>query len=293
MSSAKQDAEEFARDLGKIQTKVEDEAHAYKDMTPEGKRKCVEDLENAIQTLWKIKKNLKETDDCSSDKNLVQVIWKERNILTFTKQDFEKAFSELNSRRRQPVYDPRIKSVTMQDNFKLDSDKTLQPTRMCFIEFSTEEDVSMALGLKGLNVHVNMSSGCWGVGVEFIHPTQSSSTHKTFSIIGNSLARLQEIDGELKKIGAIRRQGGMPELGPTLIDKAWYLAKLQEAKKIRAAGQSLDLQIHGPMAGVKPVDSKALMLLIKQLYDEECDILIMLREYQLNGMDFEFKHPAY
>ena len=303
--SAKQDAEEFARDLGKIQTKVEDEAHAYKDMTPEGKRKCMDDLENAIQTLRKIKKNLKEADDGSFDKNFVQVVlpggWHQGLVsLTTTKEEIEKAFKMAITRlypRPQPSCEvppvPCIKSVEMQDNFKLDQNKNLLPQRMCFIKFSTEAEASMALGLKKIYTRIEHNSVHFNTEVELICPTHSMDTYKTLRTIGNSLARLQEIDVELKKIGAIRRQCGMPELGPTLIDKSWYLAKLQEAKKIRASGHSLDLQIHGPLTGTKPVDTEALKLSIKQLYDEECDILIMLREYQLNGMDFEFRHPAY
>lgn len=290
-----QDAKEFTRDLGDIKSRTMAEANKFDDLSLEGKRKCMEELEDTIQTLQKIKKNLKEVDDCSPDKNVVQVIFHGDKSVTFTKRDFERSLDELNSGRRQLVDVPSgcIESVTMQDNFTLDLNRNLQPIRMCFIEFSTEEDVYMALRLKKMNVGIKTNSRINYVNVEFIQPTQSSATHKTFRTIGNSLARLGEIDKELNKIGAVRRQGGMPELKACFFDKVWYLAKIQECKAIRATGKSLDLNVHGPLASVKPVDSEALKLLIKTLYDEECDILIQLREFQLNGIDFDFKHPAY
>jgi hypothetical protein len=148
----------------------------------------------------------------------------------------------------------------------------------------------MVLGLEKMNVTVQILSSIHGIGVQFIQPPQSQAMHKTLRVIGNSLFRLGEIDNELKKIGAVRAHGGMPELGLEFVDKAWYFTKLQEYKRLRAAGVSLDLHAHGPLAGIRPVDSESLKLSIKQLYDEECDTLILLREHQLNGTDFNFKH---
>jgi len=286
-------SQEFAKDLANINTRVKDEAHVFPDMTPEGKRKCMEDLEHTIQTLQKIKHNLKEAEDSSPDKHVVQVLWKGHQSITFTKRDFEKAFHGINAciiPPTKPLPVPNIKSVVMQDGFRLDDDKYLQSIRLCFIQFSNDEDYSMVLGLEELHISIQVGHGFTGPDVKFIQPTQSQAMHKTLRVIGNSLFRLGEIDKELKKIGAVRAHGGMPELGPELIDKAWYLTKLQECKRLRAAGVSLDLHAHGPLAGRRPVDSNALKLSIKQLYDEECDILILLREHQLNGVDFNFKH---
>ena len=286
-------SQEFAQDLAKINTRVKDEAHVFPDMTPEGKRKCMEDLEHTIQILQNINHNLKAAEDSSPDKHLVQVLWKGHQSITFTKLDFEKAFHEINGHifrpsKQLPV--PNIKSVVTQDGFRLDDDKYLQSIRLCFIQFSNDEDHSMVLGLEKMNVTVRNPSGIHGIEVLFIQPTQSQAMHKTLRVIGNSLFRLGEIDNKLKKIGAVRAHGGMPELGLEFVDKAWYITKLQEYKRLRAAGISLNLHAHGPLAGIRPVDSESLKLSIKQLYDEECDILILLREHQLNGTDFNFKH---
>ena len=289
-----QDAKEFTRDLGDIKSRTMVEANTFGDLPLEGKRKCMENLEDTIKTLQKIKHNLEEAEDSSPDKHLVQVLWKGRHpSFTFTKQDFEKAFHGINARifpPSKPLPVPNIKSVVMQDGFRLDDDKYLQSIRLCFIQFSNDEDYSMVLGLEKMDVDVQIPSSIHGINVQFIQPTQSQAMHKTLRIIGNSLFRLGEIDKELKKIGAVRAQGGMPELGREFVDKAWYLTKLQECKRLRAAGVSLDLHFHAPLAGIRPVDSQALKLSIKQLYNEECDILIQLREFQLNGIDFNFKH---
>jgi hypothetical protein len=292
---ASKDTQDFSRDLATLQTRSEDEALVYKDMPPEGKRKCMDDLENALHVLQKIKKNLKEADEHSSDKNLVQVLWKRGLSITFTKEDFEQAFHEINAQTNariippsKPLPVPNIKSVVMQDGFRLDDDKYLQSVRLCFIQFSNDEDYSMVLGLEKLQVGRG-----FGHDVKFIQPTHSQAMHKTLCIIGNSLFRLGEIDKELKKIGAVKNQGGMPELGREFVDNVWYLTKIQECKRLRAAGVSLDLHSHALLAGRKPVDVEALKQLIKPLYDEECDILIQLREYQLGGLDFNFKHTAF
>lgn len=283
------DAREFAEDLKRIETRIRDDTQTFEDMPADGKRKCIDDLESTIQSLQKIKRDLKEAEDSSPDKNLVQVLWNYPGECTFAKLDFEQAFL-IASSRRSAIPVPRITSVVMHDNFSLDGDKKLQPTRMCFIKFLTEDDACLALELKEMRVRSKPSS-C-SLNVQFIQPAQSLATHKTFRIIGKSLARLEEINKELKKIGSIR-QGGMPALGPGFQDKAWYLTKLQECKRLRAAGVSLGLHDHAPLAAMKPVDSAALKQEIKRLYDEECDILILLREYQLNGLDFDFKHPAH
>ena len=289
------DTQEFARDLGRLQTRVEDEAHVYKDMPQEGKRKCMEDLDNAIQTLQKIKTNLKETDDCSPDKNVVQVVWRWHKDTIPTKEDFDRSFDLLNSRSSKspkPVYVPCIKSVVIQDNFTLDTNKNIQPVKTCFVYLSTEEDFYTVLGFKEFQVSVKTQHGSSGLQVEFTLPSHSMATYKTLSTIGNSLARLEEIDKELKKIGAGRHGSNMPTQNRELVDKAYYATELKKFKAIRAAGNSIEQHAHALLFTRQPVDSEALKISIKKLYDEECDILIQLREFQLNGVDFDFKHPS-
>ena len=295
MAATSQDVLEFIFNLKDVKTRANAEAQSFNDMPADGKRKCMDELEHTIQTLGNIKKSLKEAEDHQDpEKNLLQVIWKGNRSFIFTASDFDNAFSELGSRHRRklPVDVPRyrVESVTMQDNFTLDCNKNLQPTRMCFVKFSTDEDTSTALLLKTVSITVRHVGSSEGVSVEFIQPTQSSGSHKTFRIIGNSLARLGEIDEELKKIG-VERCGGsvMPTLKCEFVDKVYYAAELEKFKAVSSSGKSLEQHAHALLYTRQPVDMVYVQTLIKQLYDEECSILVQLREFQLNGIDFNFK----
>ena len=59
-------------------------------------------------------------------------------------------------------------------------------------------------------------------------------------------------------------------------------------KRAREHGQSIDRHVYGALKGRKPVDMAKLQAKIKKLYDEECDCLITLREFQVNGVEFDF-----
>ena len=297
VDSTSQDVLEFTRDTGDI---IKAQSSSFDDnnnnMPAGGKRKCMDALlEQTITTLKNIKKNFKEAEDrrqAVPDKNLLlQVIWKGHDISILTARDFDEKFSEIGSRRRHPDVDVpryRVESVTMQDNFTLDCNKNLQPTRMCFVKFSTHEDASTALRLKTMSINVKQDTRTTTVHVEFIQPTQSSDTHETFRIIGNSLARLDEIDKELKKIGAERHGSSvMPTLKREFVDKVFYAAEIEKFKA--SSGKSLDQQAHALLYNRQPVDLVHVNTLIKQLYDEECNILVQLREFQLKGVDFNFK----
>jgi hypothetical protein len=292
--------EEFTQDLGEIKCRaMMDNAQLYADLPKECKRKCLDELEQTIQTLQKIKRNLGEGGDAESQssdkKNVVQVLWKSEKSRSFTKQDVINSFQGYGHR---PVSHkvPEIISVEFQDNFTLDSKKYLQPLRMCFIKFSTKEEASYALGLNDLIIYVKIdsSSSSTSFPVQFIQPTQTPATHSTLRCIGTLITRLGEIEKEFKNIGAERRiMCGIPTLKPEFMDKAVYMAKLSAFKATRSSGALLDHNAHGLLISRKPVDTEALQALIQPLYNEECDILIQLRECQISGeVDFEFDHAC-
>jgi hypothetical protein len=276
-------ADEFVRDL----TKIQDEAVGYLDMHPDGKRKCLDHLGHTIQTLKKIESDLlKASDDELSSTKIVQVLWRGYHTATFTKEAFVDAF------KRWRQGNPKIQSVEMQDNYKLDAEKYLSPIRMCFVRFSTKEDVAFALGMKRLGqIRFDSPGGDTCISVEFVSPVHSQSRHAMLRRVGGLIKRLNEIDHELQQIGAMRVGAGMPTLSPKVFDKTCGVSHLEKCKKVRAAGFSLDLHSHASLF-MKPVDTALLTAEIKKLYNEECDILIELREHQLNGLDFDFKHPS-
>jgi hypothetical protein len=278
-------ADEFVRDLKQIQ----DEAVGYLDMHPDGKRKCLDHLGHTIKTLKKIENDLlKASDDELSSTKILQVLWTGARDVTFTKEVFDSAFG-----RAWREGNPQIDSVEMQDNYELDTQKQLTPIRMCFIRFSTEEDAYSALGYGRVQVNVRASNKelhC--VKVKFISPVTPQPMHATLRRVGGLIKRLNDIDLELKQIGATR-DGVVPTLSPKFVDKAYFVSTLERSKKARAAGFSLDHHSYAPLISMKPVDTALLNAQIKKLYGEECDIIIELREHQLNGLDFDFKHPSF
>ena len=66
------------------------------------------------------------------------------------------------------------------------------------------------------------------------------------------------------------------------------LTSLAGMKRAREAGQSLDRNAHGPLKHRKPLDTAKFQAQVKKLHDEECDCLIALREFQVNGVEFDF-----
>jgi hypothetical protein len=279
-------ADEFVRDL----TQIQDEAVGYLDMHPDGKRKCLDHLGHTIQTLKKIENDLlKASDDELSSTKIVQVLWRGYDTVTFTKEVFVDAFQRVWRRGN-----PEIQSVEMQDNYKLDAEKHLSPIRMCFVRFSTEEDTRNALGMKTLQIKADSPGGGVCMNIEFILPVDSQSRHTILRRVGGLIKRLNDIDLELKQIGATREGGSVvPTLSSKFVDKASYASYLEKSKKARAAGFSLDHHSFAPLIMSKPVDTALLNAQIKKLYCEECDIIIELREHQLNGLDFDFKHPSF
>ena len=288
-------AVEFNRDLREIQTQVEDEAKAYNEMPQEGKRKCLDTLDETIQTLQRIKRDLKEAHTKLPNANEVQVEFNAEpyKTATFTKEEFVKSFELINARRRGPVIPiPNIVNVRMEDNFQLDANKHLQPVRMCFVKFTTADEKDMVLGLRELQTTFQYNGEKRSSNIKLIEPTQTPEVHETLRCIGKLVTRLESINKELKHIGTTREYGTVPVLNREFCDQQTYREYLAKSKAQRSTGASLDHHSYAPLASMKPADTASLNARIKALYDEECDIVIQLREYQLNGIEFEFKTHA-
>jgi hypothetical protein len=286
-------AVEFNRNLHDIQARIEDEARAYDEMPHEGKRKCLDTLEETMQTLQKIKQDLTGAEDHTPDTHEVQIILKsgKSKIADFTKEEITAGFLAANHQNRgsYAIPIPSILTVTLEDNFQPDANGYLQPIRMCFVGFSSEEEVRMVLGFEVMQIsHQITNSVRVGHAIQFIQPVQIPEVRKIFRHIGYLVTRLDTVNQELKNIGAIRGEG-IPKLGPEFCDRQTYRGYLERSRAQRTTGASLDHHSYAPLAGMRPVDTTALNASIKALYDEECDILIQLREFQLSGAEFEFK----
>ena len=258
------------------------QTEAFTDMPPEGKRKCIESLEQTIATLQRIKQDLTDAEH-PTDLNVAQVLWRDETQVTFTKEGFLKGFQVMH--RRSSVLN--IVEVYTQDNFIPDANRFLQPVRMCFVKFSTPEEACAAMALEEM-IYVD---GDRGFNIQFDPPTQTSTARDTYRRAGKMVTRLKEIDQELKGIGSVRDCGTVPRVGPGFADRSFFVGLLVKARAILANGHSLDHHTYAPLAGMRPTDTAALKARIKALYDEECLILIQLREMQMDGVEFEFQLP--
>jgi len=278
-----QAAQDFTNDLRALRSQTEREAELFSNMPPEGKRKCLESLEQTIATLQQIKQDLL-TELPTSDPTVAQVLWRGDTQVTFTKEGFVKGFQVMHRRTRVPG----IVEVYTQDDFIPDADRFLQPVRTCFVRFSTPEEACAAMALEEM-IYVD---GMRGFNIRFIPPTQASAASDTYRRAGRMVARLGEIGRELRAVGAVRDCGTVPRVGPAFADKSFFLGLLAKARTILANGHSLDHHTYAPLAGMRPVDTPALQAGIKALYDEECGLLIQLREMQMmDGVEFEFQLP--
>ncbi len=265
--------EAFTDDLRELRLQAE----AFTDMPPEGKRKCIESLEQTIATLQQIKKDL--LTEHPTDPTVAQVLWRDDTLVTFTKEGFLKGFQVMHRRSSAP----HIVEVYTRDDFIPDAHRFLQPVRTCFVRFSTPEEACAAMALEEM-IYVD---GMRGFNIRFALPTHSDAHRRA----GKMVTRLKEIDQELKGIGSVRDCGTVPRVGPGFADRSFFDGLLVKARAILANGHSLDHHTYAPLAGMRPTDTAALKARIKALYDEECLILIQLREMQLDGVEFEFQLP--
>jgi hypothetical protein len=111
----------------------------------------------------------------------------------------------------------------------------------------------------------------------------------TYRTIGGLVQRLRDIEAELKKMGAIREYNSRPTPAKNCLDRSFFAKGVPEWKRARAAGTMLDHHSFATLKHYKMVDMQKLQSCMDALYNEECDVLIRLREYQLDGIEFEFQ----
>ena len=277
---------EFYQQLSAVKGEITTSMTEFPDLSPEAKRECQKKLDQTVKTLLKIQKDLVEADKPDPDARVVQVLGLNAQFGAKA-SDFEHSFS---SAKGHPKMNPGFISdgllLTMERNYMLDgSGKVLPGTEDEFyITFRREEDASYVLGLQSLMLrYANV-----GRTVGFTQPAKNLETRATFRKIGALVERLKAIENELQVIG-VSRESGMPKPDDRkYLDKSCFATSIAGMKRARESGQSLDSRAYKPLKGRKPVDMAKLQAQITKLYDEECDALIALREFQLSGLEFDF-----
>jgi hypothetical protein len=287
---------EFEHGLADAKAKREEAASTYADMPPEGKRRCMQGLVDTIASLQKMQKDLLRADHrgrVKDESNVLQVVLRgAQEKIVFTQKLFTDAFVHrlLQNPDALPGPVPCIVDVSIESNFEIDSNQYLQPKRMHYVEFSSKDETQMMLGLKALALGPDFSPK--GPVVEFVRPVMPAGKRTLLRHIGARLARLASIDTELKGLGAVREYGTVPSLGPCHVPLSEYRQSLESCKRLRASGLSLGHHEAASLFRGAPVDADAIRARIKALWDEECDIVIELREYQLDGVGFKFQPRA-
>lgn len=286
----------FNEQLREVEDEMTGKAREYPGMSPEARRECQDRLDRTVRTLVKIQKDLRQADMGEADGSLVVKVLGMNSCYDVKASHFGYSFAQAaveakttrRGRREQGEFIAFIPDglvLTKERNYTV-KDGLVIPGAMdeWYITFSREEDARYAIGLKELSMHYENSRS----PVFFVKPEQDAGTRATFRKIGPLVERLKAIENELQVIG-VSRDPGMPKPDERkYLDKSWFATSIAGMKRAREAGQSLDHHAYYPLKHRKPVDMAKLQAQIKKLYDEECDCLITLREFQVNGVEFDF-----
>lgn len=282
----------FTQVLEEVEKDATGTVQEFPDLTPEARKEVRKRLDQTVESLLKMQRDLKHIDGGGVDARTVQVVglpsgWGVKA------SDFEDSFAKIhgNVRRheRDQVVIPAKLKLNMERNYILDvTGKVLGAVEECYLTFRNEEDACYALGLGDFTLSFREGNFTRGLSVKFAKPAQSSAKRAMFRKIGKLVERVQAIREELKSMGAVWEGGGYKPDPNKYLDKSWFMTSLVGMKRAREAGQSLDHHAYGGLKHRKPLDVATFQAQVKKLYDEECDCLITLREFQVNGVEFDF-----
>jgi hypothetical protein len=237
-------------------------------------------LSDTIQGLVKIQEALEELDAPWFDECIVQIFGPGAEDMSPTNflDDYARWCKEYKGAF------PRIKNV--QINVELNTlpgpDKFLQSSTQVFAVFDTNTEAEFVLSTVG------EFKSIWPENLKFQRPAFTSAAREEYRKIAKNIARVQEIEKELKSIGVRKGLDGVLELDPKYVDNAVYEEKLRAMKRARSSGLSIDREAYHYLALYEPVDLQKLQKHVADLYDAQCDARIFVRERQLRGMAFRF-----
>jgi len=274
--------EEFNQQLGAVESEMTGTAREYPDMDPEARRECQDRLDQTVKTLLKIQKDLVKAADPDAKVLLVVGMHSSWEV---TAGDFVSSFAKA---RGSSISGLNLASIEpfKEKNYMLDeSGKVLScAVDEWYIRFGSEKEARNVLGLQ----RFVLSASGEGRSVNFTKPVRPFADRATFRKIGVLVKRIREIEKELLNMGAVYDCGKYIPDPNKYIDKACFTEIFTRTKRTREAGISLNHHAYAPLKHRKLVDTAVFMARTKKLYDEECDCLITLREFQINGVEFDF-----
>ena len=280
----------FNEQLREVEKQARRDAKDCREMSPEARKACQARVDETLAALMKIRKDLKQADvHEGGDARTVQVLGL-RSDWRVKASDFEISFEKAAGVGRQHdklrAFIPDVVSLTLEPNYVMDKGCKVLPgvIENWYITFGREEDACYALGLE----HFDLRTRDNVRPVKFAKPTQSSATRATFRKIGRLVERVRAIREQLAAMGAVWDGDKYKPDDRKYMDKFWFAAEFAGMKRAREAGQSIDRNVYGALKERKPVDTDEFLAQCRNLYDEECDCLISLREFQVNGVEFDF-----
>ena len=218
----------------------------------------------------------------------IQGRWIGTDNVTFTKHHFDQAFQGRLD-RKNPI-SPSISKVDMIDGFVLDK-LQLKAERLCVIEFESGRDAAIALSIK--HIHVIVSDG---LGMKKLYrvslsiPGQGLTMQSVYSVIWENLVRLDAIAHELKRVGAIRLSDlKEPNLSSDTTLRDWYRSELTRVGIVLRLGGVCSMVERKFLIVSDRANIDSLKDLVLRLHMEERLIVDILRQYQANGIVFEFQ----
>jgi hypothetical protein len=277
--------ESFKRQLQETEKDAEETSDIYPGMSPEGRRECRERVEKTLETLSKIKKSLEEDPD--PDARTLQVTVSKGKpspeVITQAFTDFLLYPTCRRPNHPRDRVDIPIEKIFDEDTFVAGPGNKLHPIKEWFIVFTTVRSTEFVLGLEKIDIR-----GC-GQTMFLSKPRKNPAKRAVYQTIGTLVARIEEINEELKNLGATRVDHvGKPTPANNYVDRSHYIEGLAQWKRARQTGTMLDHHAYAVLKHYKIVDKQKLQSRMDALYNEECDTLIKLREFQLSGYEFDF-----
>ena len=147
-----------------------------------------------------------------------------------------------------------------------------------FIQVPNQEEAWNVLKMDRVLMEVTKGSIVYAVCVLFARPVQDQEARKNSRAVGKGLARLKEINGRIKEMGAVTVEGSLiPTLPSSFREKRDVAHHLARLFGDRSARMQLSSKDYGILLNYEPVDLDLLEAELSSLYDKKCDLLIKLR----------------
>ena len=263
----------------------------FEDLSPDSRMECKEELDRKIAALEEKRKAvvmIMESDPMDRTLLVVGV----RPHMMPTLEDFKHSFKEMQARRdtkdRRERYEgtgfPTITGfeVFHEENYKFQNGKWLK-VKECFIVLRSIKDARFLQGFSDFFLNVS----CSGFRVTFARPPHDDATRKTYTEIGGRVERLQVVRKELSTF-LTEVAEDRPRLSNKYVDKSVFKQYIKDWKAKRASGKHLSRTEYNMLTFYIPVSLKMFQERFNELWDEQTDIIIELREFQADEFAFEF-----